>query len=488
MPSFGTRIKYVRVKKANLDYEYEKDCTSGKGIILNQVEAYTKKGEKNYNGLQSPFFGSDFSDETQYQERWACKCKRYVGKAYQGYVCEYCHEEVDFIGTDLSKFGYIAINHFKTLSPLAILKLNDVMGKISGEFVLDKILDVRYNTSVPDKFMNTESKDYKKHPFLYKGMRWFQEHFEEVMMHYLDVKPTKRDIIMELLDEPQKVFVSHIAVISSAVRPEAKGEKDKKLYKLKINYICQTMIRLANQINDLGDPSEMTVYNFTEIDKSLYAFQKQVNAYANEILTLLCGKKGVFQGKLLSGRFNFTARCVITPSTEEVLEIDEIELPYIAFLELYRYELINIYANERKINLIEANAAWQRATIRFDEKFWKIGTAMIQKHPDMMECLINRNPSINYGSFVCVHVVRIKHNIEDKTLTIPNGILKSMNADFDGDQLNIFRIHTKYFCKKFRNAMAPSKTLAINKIDGKVNKDIMPSKDEIAVIHMMMLD
>ena len=44
--------------------------------------------------------------------------------------------------------------------------------------------------------------------------------------------------------------------------------------------------------------------------------------------------------------------------------------------------------------------------------------------------LINRNPSINYGSFIYVHIVSVKRDFSDKTLTISTHILTPLNADF----------------------------------------------------------
>ena len=55
-------IRGARVVKLDLDYICKEDLANGKGIRLQSTEAF-HKSDKVEDGLQSPFFGSDFSDE-----------------------------------------------------------------------------------------------------------------------------------------------------------------------------------------------------------------------------------------------------------------------------------------------------------------------------------------------------------------------------------------------------------------------------------------
>jgi hypothetical protein len=92
----------------------------------------------------------------------------------------------------------------------------------------------------------------------------------------------------------------------------------------------------------------------------------------------------------------------------------------------------------------------------------------------------NENPSINYGSFMMVTVKRVKHNFEDKSLTIPTAIIQLMNADFDGDQTNVFRIYGLDLGKRFARNLAPDRNMYISRMNGRVEMKMMPIKDEIA--------
>ena len=100
-----------------------------------------------------------------------------------------------------------------------------------------------------------------------------------------------------------------------------------------------------------------------------------------------------------------------------------------------------------------------------------------------MWVLISRNPCINYGSFLMMRVVKIKKDIKDKTLTIPSNILVASNADFDGDLFNIFRIIGEHFSKEFAKCLNPRYNLYISRINGKVNMETVPLKDEAAAFY-----
>ena len=127
---FGTSINSVRVKKLDLDFECMYDLVTGKGIRIDSVESYqtkedkySKKIEKVYNGLQSEFFGSDCIDTKEYVERWSCKCKRYIGKSYKGKFCPNCKSYVEHHESDLTRFGWIILDHFRVINPIYSEKL-----------------------------------------------------------------------------------------------------------------------------------------------------------------------------------------------------------------------------------------------------------------------------------------------------------------------------------------------------------------------------
>ena len=78
--AFDSKIERVQVQIMDLDLECFFDIANGRGIRISSVESFDpkKKNEKIWNGLQSEFFGTDFSEEDAFRERWSCKCNTFV--------------------------------------------------------------------------------------------------------------------------------------------------------------------------------------------------------------------------------------------------------------------------------------------------------------------------------------------------------------------------------------------------------------------------
>jgi len=474
---FDTKIEKVIVNKLDLEHECYYDLITGHGIILDSVDAYTNKGEKIYRGLQSEYFGTDFSDELAFADRYSCKCGKYKGKMYESQICDMCGTKVEYIDIDITKTGWIVLrNGYKVISPIYAMKLQDALGTVNGEKVLNKILEVRYDSDIPNQ-NERELMDMKIHPFLFKGMTWLVDNIDEVLDYYMKRKPTKKALFEELKCDADKIFTKAIPVISSILRIELPGVKDEKLFKMRLNTYYQSLIRNTNIINSY-DTDDVDSRTLISINRYLASMQSDINEIFTEIFKTIDGKKGIINSKVLGGRYNFSCRNIIAPSSGK-LRTDEIELCYLSFMELYRYELINYYSKIQGCGIMEASQKWKRALLHFDQTFYNIMKHMVHENKELMYVMINRNPSINYGSFLVMKVANVKPNINDKTLVIPTPILVSMGADFDGDQLNVFRIIGMDLSKRMAKCLNPRYNLYIDRINGRINKAAMPQKDEI---------
>ena len=104
-------------------------------------------------------------------------------------------------------------------------------------------------------------------------------------------------------------------------------------------------------------------------------------------------KSGILMSKIIGGRYNYSARNIIVPSSG-LLRADEVEMAYSTCMELYRSELINFYRKIHNCTTIEASFAWKRATVSYDGTFYKIMQYMVtdKKCRKYMWVLISRNP------------------------------------------------------------------------------------------------
>lgn len=398
---FGTNIEHVRVKKLNLELECATDILNGRGIRLKSPEAFhkkadkfSKKTEKVWDGLQSEFFGTDFGDDAAFAERYSCKCKKYTGKMYLGKICERCETPVEYVDIDLTKFGWIIIDNFKVISPIYDQKLQATLGKQDDDFVLDKILEVNYDENGQIEFTDKELLQLKKHPFMHKGMVWLSnpENLLEVLEYYEGKRPkSKAKAYKELKDDLFNIFTSCVPVYTALLRTELPGEKDSKLFKLKVNTCYQAIIRISNYIN--GIEKEDYPDKMTTINMQLYGIQKEIREIFNDVFTSFMKKQGIIMSRVIGGRYNYSARNIIIPSSG-YLRADEVVLAYSTFMELYRSELINFYHKIHDCTIIEASRAWNRATVKFDKDFFNIMNYMVtdKKCKKYMWVLICRNP------------------------------------------------------------------------------------------------
>ncbi len=391
----GTKIKSAHVVKLDLEDECNYDIATGRGIRLQSTESF-HKSEKIDDGLQSPFFGTDFLDELSFAERYRCQCGYMIGKMYENELCPKCGTPVSYVPVDMKKTGWIILDSFKVMSPIYAYKLSDALGTVDGKKVLTRILSREFDLDKSDEhaviLREKEEEIRKKHPFVYKGTQWFIEHFEEVIEFYMQKKPGKKKLFEELLHDKDKVFTSAIPVISATLRSETPGEKDRKLIKFKINTIYSAIIRLTNEINEMGSVENMKETELITVDRYLCSIHKEILQLFDEIFNILNGKKGTIASRIIAGRYNYSARNVISASSGE-LRSNEVDICYLDAMELFRYELINLYCKLKGCTIEEGDQAWYRATRFFDPVFYGIMKFMIAHDRDEIGVIINRNPS-----------------------------------------------------------------------------------------------
>ena len=139
-------------------------------------------------------------------------------------------------------------------------------------------------------------------------------------------------------------------------------------------------------------------------------------------------RNGLIRNQICGTRINFSARNIISPA-KAGYKMDEIVLPYMTFLELYKYEIMNVLCKVKNIDLIEANKIVFNAMINFDEDVYMIMKKIISE--EEIGVLLNRNPTIAMGSILYLKVAGIKHNNYDNTMSINNLILSLLAGDYD---------------------------------------------------------
>lgn len=373
--------------------------------------------------------------------------------------------------TPIDKMAWIELKSITIISPVFYKRLE----KIFKPSILNKIIS--YN-KISDNNGHIFDEPTKGTPIEFQniGIPGFIENFKEIIDLYAKKELPEYQTIMDAYNNGI-LFTNILPVFSSKLRPGilySGNQEVKPSFKYDdINNYYNIIIQYSNKINDALKIIDL---DSTYGKHMIYPLIGKVQDYSNKCINFIIdnflkGKKGIFRKIVASTRINYSARNVLTPDPS--LPIEEVRFPYLTFLELYRFLLINLMIRNEGITANQANEYIQKAKTHFDEKLYKYMCMLVER--GNLKILLNRNPSINIGSIMCFDISGVKPNIEDLTFSVSNSVLTPFNADYDGDVLNITALLSKEQKEYFKN-LSP-KVLVINKNNGKFERGFSLTKD-----------
>ena len=163
-------------------------------------------------------------------------------------------------------------------------------------------------------------------------------------------------------------------------------------------------------------------------------------------------KSGTYRKHFCGASMSFSARGIITSAqnTEAMIDItdrynedaglhyDEIYIPWGMGLELFKVH-INAKLIRRGYTPMEISALYAMHTRYYSELLATIMNEVIEEHPlGKFPAIIQRNPSLKRGSTQQVGIAGVKSDPLDNSISISNLIITAMNADYDGDEENMY--------------------------------------------------
>lgn len=468
---FMTKIEVI-----DLDKEAENDIKSDKGFIIDSPKSTNKKDIKNPNGIYSPKFGQKLGDVNPYADRYSCECGALKSRINNGIECKICHTKCKYVDDDFKMFGWIILkDKYHIIHPKFYDTLDFIFGaspynkdrkKIKGSKLQNMI---NYSPEVDQHGQYTEC-TFKpdKEPFYGIGMIAFYERFDEILEYYYQLNPKKKEYFDEIQFYKKLVFCHSIPVFTTHLRPA--DIRDGYMYYEPTNGIYNMINKHVHSINK--DKRKID-QNYKIKNEELFKAQMSYMDLVNEIMNILTGKKGQLRA-LIGGRYNFSCRAVIRQ--DPTLRIDQIKLPYVELVKCLQQRIINILIRTYNISPSDAYDIWARAVASKDERVAEIIDAIIKSEPEGLPCIINRNPTINYGSILQVFCIGYTDTL---TMSVSLQVLKIMGADFDGDVLNIFHIINRAFFNRAYIVFNPRNAMYISRVDGKMNGDVIVQRDTI---------
>lgn len=440
--------KLTRLKLINFDELSEEDVKTGKDFIitnyLNNLESVVKRKSKqkkdgsnssNTNGsIYSNQYGVvSMDDEESFKNRYSCDCGEVKGTLYEGTVCSKCGTEVVYRPENIDITGWLRIDNFCIIHPVLYFMIKNIIGsKAFNEILEPPQLDVH---GMP--IVNNKNK------YANIGMVEFKEKIVEILDYYMQKKYKNRtdkdDDYNFIINNLHNAFTHNIPVFSLILRPIGNGFGENEHKYTTSNKLYTKIVQYVESLNNIKIPE----LEMSKVLHTLIAIQRnymELVKYCCDLIGLT--KKSFIRSNLLGAKFNYVARNVIVPSTK-ALRIDEVEMNYLCFLELFKLEIENILQNILGYSATEASNKIFNASLRFDDMVYQIMLDLINNKDKPVKVIINRNPTLHFYSIMYCRVANISKDYNDKTLKLNLNILAPLNADFDGDVLNIVSVKDK---------------------------------------------
>lgn len=465
--------KQTVLERISWDEAAKVDLMLGRGFLVYQ-KAFKKQGKeqiKQHHGTHSIKFGSDWEDENSFAEKYRCHCGETIGLMFEGEECPECHTIVTFKDVSLETFGWIRMDQsVGIIEPLYYKALSSAIGKKNFNGIIA--------TGEIERSGLKKDMSAKTAPYQGIGLVEFRERYEEILLFYRRKRRDKMEAIDNLLEEKDKVFASHIPVFSSVLRPVGFSAETLFMTKIDKKYnVVVSKVRTLNRLLKGANLKRKDKYSGAliqlEVPSTLYEIQKKVNELWDLTFSLIDQKNGHIRENLLGGRLNYSARNVIRP--DFTLKADEVRLNYHTFAELYKLEIIAHIRKIYQVSYREAFNRWSRGIK--DGSLMEVMKMVLKKFKPYV--FINRNPTINYGSFLVMRVASIIEDLTDYTMAIPNQVLTVLNADYDGDILNIGSFKSQDFSKAFAKSFNPRLNMFIDRNNGSFNNDMNLHKDQM---------
>lgn len=123
---------------------------------------------------------------------------------------------------------------------------------------------------------------------------------------------------------------------------------------------------------------------------------------------------------MLGGEFNSSGRSVIV--LDPTLKIDEVDMPYKAFIEQYKGHILHYIIKEKKWTLTKA-MNYLASKFNYDPYVYSVMEKVVA---DGANLILNRNPTITFGSILKMKVRKVKKDSKDYSMAIPSAILPGL--------------------------------------------------------------
>ena len=313
---------------------------------------------------------------------------------------------------NISNLAWVDLGSYKIINPIGYFRLEKLFRKDN----LKRIISFNKETNAEGEFVeNEENDDFNL------GMLEFEEKFEYFLEKYGNQDKDEYNTVLKMYNDGT-LFINKFPILHPKMRPGIL--LNSTLVYDDINKFYNLLIRYNNEIKELEKEEvdkEDSILSKLEL---LFQIQYNANRISEYIINkILKGKKGLFRKTIIGTRLNYSSRLLIVPKTDG--SVNQIDIPYVAFLELFKFPLVNLMYNTENLSPNYCYEYIENAKNYFDKKLYKYMIELKDNTKMNIRFMLSRNPVINIGSILCLSLDKIKEDYTDFTMSISNTILKT---------------------------------------------------------------
>lgn len=415
------------------------------------------------------------------EEDYSCKCGKYHGKFYLGTHCDECDSVVEDTHANMERIGWIDLQDNFLIKYIGYQFLEKIIGREHLKNIIKLPNMITIDGSIDDEAIEAKRNEAPEFKYYYYGLIKFKDHYKEILEYHSELNAAKKkkqddQAIIDFISDPDNIFTTKIPVLPLSLRPAMRTADGLKLDEINIIYtnILKDLQILTNKTNNIELIQELT----TETLQGSYL------QLCKLIVDNIRSKGGLIRSQICGTRVNFSCRNIISPGKKDV-GINEIVVPYLTFLELYKFEIINLIHRLKKISYVDAEKIWFDATLKFNTEVYDIMQKIIAEQK--IGVLLNRNPTIAVGSILYLNIKSVKKDYTDNTISLSNLLDTILGADYDGDVLNLISIKDAETREVYKNIFSPI-ALLVNPNNAKFNTALNLERDQILGMNTLLLD
>jgi len=426
---------YERLKNMDLFYR----DTTGNKFILNDLDDLSNSDTATIMNQLMTVYDDDVISVLP-----VCECGESEGAYLEGTVCPHCGTVVKDPQEQLESVmwmeklddDHVFMNptYWKMLKQLLSTKVDFVRW----------LCDTSYNNigDIPPYIIGAKEiiggeRDYVS----------FINNIDKVLIYWKNSskfkKADKQDEIKILLNlyknEKDRVFCSYLPIVNKKLFVMENTSKG-KFTNLTVSDMLDLVMGWVKSVNSNLSRKRKSNTTATVLSKLSALYEVYTKDY-------LAQKSGIFRKHIYSARSHFTFRSVIT-SIAGPHKYTDIIVPWAVGVTVFRPHILNKLV-KRGYKYKEADSLLLRSVNLYSDVISDILDELISDTKDGLKVILQRNPSLTQSSALMVNIGSFKKDVTDLTLSISTLIAKNMNADFDGDALNITIMGDDFMFEQF---------------------------------------